>query len=97
MSEGDSSWKQDLVGAMAEWGDPGPVLKITAGPRDFSYEKTPAFDEPFDHGYGGARGCSFTAWTEQRVYFPVEYDGSEWIGSVPRNPCDEATPHQGGG
>lgn len=53
-------------------------------------------DREFDDGYGGAEGCSFTIWTETRVYFPVVYDGSEWISSVPRNPCDEATSHVGG-
>lgn len=52
-------------------------------------------DYEFDSGYGGENGPSFTAWTTNRVYFPVMYDGSEWISSVPRNPCDEATGHQG--
>ena len=36
-------------------------------------------------------------WTAARVYFPACYDGSEWCESVPRNPCDEATTHVGGG
>ena len=53
-------------------------------------------DTPFDSGFGGIEGKPFTAWTENRVYFPVVYDGAEWVGSVPRNPCDEATEHQGG-
>jgi len=52
-------------------------------------------DEEFDPGYGRERGAPFTAWTERRVYFPVCYDGSEWVGSAPRHPCDEATYHQG--
>lgn len=52
-------------------------------------------DVEFDDGYGGAEGEPFTMWTLFRVYFPVVYDGSEWVGSVPRNPCDEATVHQG--
>jgi hypothetical protein len=50
----------------------------------------------FYGGYGGHNGKSFTAWTDARVYFPVVYDGAEWVGSAPRNPCDEATEHQGG-
>ena len=54
------------------------------------------FDRNFDDGYGGPEGSAFTAWTENRVYFPVCYDGAEFVGSAPRNPCDEATDHQGG-
>lgn len=51
----------------------------------------------FYGGYGGSEGKPFTYWTETRVYFPVVYDGSEWVESVPRDPCDEATFHVGGG
>ena len=40
-------------------------------------------------------GCPFTVWTKTRVYFPVTDRLSEWVGSVPRAPNDEATPHQG--
>lgn len=54
-------------------------------------------DYNFDDGFGGTEGMPFTAWTEQRVYFPACYDGAEWIESVPRSPCDEATKHIGGG
>jgi len=50
----------------------------------------------FDRGYGGSEGPHFTAWSEKRVYFPGVYDGAEWIDSVPRHPCDEATKHIGG-
>ena len=51
----------------------------------------------FDDGFGGECGSPFTLWTEKRVYFPLCYDGAEWVGSAPRNPCDEKTRHQGGG
>ena len=54
-------------------------------------------DTKFDAGYGGTGGKSFTAWGEKFVYFPICYDGAEWVGSAPRNPCDIQTPHQGGG
>lgn len=50
----------------------------------------------FDNGYGGSEGKPFTAWSEDYVYFPVVYDGAEWVGRAPRNPSNEATPHQGG-
>jgi hypothetical protein len=52
-------------------------------------------NKSFDNG--GPKGEPFTAWGEKYVYFPVCYDGAEWVGSAPRNPCDKATEHQGGG
>ena len=53
-------------------------------------------DTPFHDGYGGHKGLPFTAWSETKVYFPVVYDGAEWVGYVYRNPCDEASEHWGG-
>jgi hypothetical protein len=52
----------------------------------------------FDNNSGGRYpvGCPFTVWTAARVYFPLQYDGSEWVGSVARNPNGVPTPHQGG-
>jgi hypothetical protein len=50
----------------------------------------------FDDGYGSAEGAAFTAWSTRFVYFPVVYDGSEWVGSVPRHPNGEPTNHVGG-
>jgi len=54
-------------------------------------------DINFKNGYGGTEGPPFTLWTYERVYFPVQYDGSEWVSSVPRNPNGEITYHVGGG
>jgi hypothetical protein len=51
----------------------------------------------FSDGFGGTEGTPFTLWTKKRVYFPVQYDGSEWVGSVSRNPDGIATDHIGGG
>lgn len=53
-------------------------------------------DEKFYDGYGGSEGAPFTLWTTNRVYFPVVYDGSEWVGSVSRSPDGKATYHLGG-
>jgi hypothetical protein len=50
----------------------------------------------FNSGYGGTEGVPFTLWTKKRVYFPVVYDGSEWVGSVSRDPDGVATNHIGG-
>jgi hypothetical protein len=53
-------------------------------------------DVEFDNDFGGSEGPYFLIWTEQRVYFPVVYDGAEWIGSAPRNPQPEGQRHVGG-
>lgn len=50
----------------------------------------------FDADYGLEEGKPFTLWTADYVYFPVSYDGKEWVGAVPRNPCDTPTHHFGG-
>lgn len=42
---------------------------------------------PFYGGFG-THGCPvFTAWTESRVFFSIQYDGAEYLASAPRNPC----------
>ena len=51
----------------------------------------------FDAEWGVVEEKPFTAWSEKYVYFPVTANGGEWVGRAPRNPCDEATKHQGGG
>lgn len=51
-------------------------------------------DTKFDCGYGSEQGPSFTLWTTKYVYFPLEYDGSEWVGWAPRNPDDSQKKHQ---
>ncbi len=57
-------------------------------------------DKEFDSDFGGSNGQPFTAWTSTTVYFPIVYDGSEWVGDAPRNPTKKALgnplEHQGG-
>ena len=89
MSDRTTSWRIEVALLMVELEDKGPLIACTLTDDEF--------DRRFDAGYGGTRGDPFTAWTETRVYFPVQYDGSEWVGSVPRNPCDEKSSHMGGG
>jgi len=80
----NTTWRKELAGAMGDhkesWGD-------IVGQTKFNP------DREFDPGYGSAEGEAFTIWTDKRVYFPLEYDGSEWVSSVPRNPCDEKYDH----
>lgn len=83
-----ATWRRELRAAMAEAGDAGPVIAHAPDPE--------AFDVEFDDGYGGSEGPDVLAWTEERVYFPVVYDGAEWLGSAPRNPTPDGQQHVGG-
>lgn len=53
-------------------------------------------DRKFDTSYGGEDGVPFTLWTKHWVYFPVMYDGAEWVECVLRNPCNISAKHVGG-
>lgn len=89
MNERFVSWRQLISREMRNVEDPGPLIACTLTEEEL--------DVVFYDGFGVAEGKPFTAWTERRVYFPAMYDGSVWVASVPRNPCDEATEHVGGG
>ena len=85
----NTTWKKLLEYAKENAKDDSKIVKCTLPEEDMNKE--------FNGGFGGEEGRPFTAWSENRVYFPLCYDGSEWVGSAPRNPCDEACMHQGGG
>ncbi len=83
-----TTWQKEIADAKGAVSDVSLFVAMTLTLEEYTRE--------FSNGFGGAEGVPFTYWTEDRVYFPVVYDGSEWVGSAPRNPCDEATKHQGG-
>lgn len=85
----DATWKKFLQKACENTGDNFDTLVTTLTENEMNRK--------FESGYGGTRGRPFTAWGEKYVYFPICYDGAEWVGYAPRNPCDEAMDHQGGG
>lgn len=73
---------------------------IAVGEDLLSWQKAlqnPQFKSWFHPGFGGVEGVAFTAWSKDWVYFPVCYDGKEWVARVPRNPCTHITEHVGGG
>lgn len=90
MPDQATSWRELINENMKEhgltWAD---IIATTLTEKELDFM--------FDNGYGGSNGYHFTAWTKDRVFFPVQYDGAEWVGSAPRNPCDEKTEHVGGG
>ena len=84
-----TTWKKEI----------DELLKLNGETWDDVESHTMTDDElnhEFDDGYGGSKGCCFTLWTKTSVYFPVVYDGSEWVGCVSRNPDGIPTCHIGG-
>jgi hypothetical protein len=86
MKPNKTSWSLLFEEAREKLGDSSSIVAIEC--KDWYRQ--------FDYGFGGTEGSPFTAWTEERVYFPIMYDGSEWVGSAPRSPNGEALEHQGG-
>lgn len=88
MASDATTWGVELERARVEAGDTSPV--IARAPQDDATWST-----EFDSGYGLHRGLPVLAWSEERVYFPVVYDGAEWLDSAPRNPVAEGQEHVG--
>jgi hypothetical protein len=77
----------------SEWGEPvqrDDSAVVAVAPFES------VLDFEFDGGFGTSCGPRVLIWTEQRVYFPVTYDGSESLGSAPRNPQPQGQRHVGG-
>jgi len=82
------TWRELLQKALDRVGEcSGDVVSSTITNEELLGE--------FDAGYGGSNGIPFTVWTAARVYFPVTYDGLEWVDSVARDPDGIPTGHIG--
>lgn len=82
------NWKQELEKEIRSLGEDITSLATTLTEEEMTRE--------FDGLKGLNSGDPFTAWTTNYVYFPVIYDGVEWVESVPRDPCMKKTHHIGG-
>ena len=95
-----ATWRELITFEMSRYGESWDDVEAAVidnigqwSPRDCIVAD---FDHDFDDGYGSENGAAFTVWTANHVYFPACYDGSEWCGSVSRNPCDTPNKHIGG-
>jgi hypothetical protein len=79
--DGLTTWQALLDDARKDAKDESPVVSVAPNPD--------ALEVRFDDGYGSPMGGHVLIWTEERVYFPVVYDGAEWLGSAPRNPATQ--------
>ena len=83
------NWKMMLDGVLKENGESWDDVEANTMTEQDMKKK-------FDTGFGGTEGCPFTVWTKNSVYFPLQYDGAEWVGRVSRHPDGKPTEHQGG-
>lgn len=84
-----TTWKIEIEKELKRQGE-------TWGDTTATTLKEEELDVVFESSYGSVEGKPFTMWTKNRVYFPVCYDGSEWVGSVSKNPDIKPTKHIGG-
>jgi len=84
-----TTWRTLLIDAMASHEE--TMLDIVS-----STMTAEQMDVEFDNGYGTEEGIPFTVWTHNRVYFPICYDGAEWVGSASRATDGVPTRHMGG-
>jgi len=70
---------QNSIGQWCSWNSetPPPIIKTTV-------EGLP--DREFDDGYGAVEGEPMIAFGPNYVYISVQYDGSEHVEAIPRNP-----------
>lgn len=85
-----TTWRAEIIHEMSKHGETWADLESCTLSEN-------QLDVAFDANHGTEEGAPFTAWTRNRTYFPVCYDGAEWVASVARNPDGKPTPHVGGG
>ena|SRR3990172_3728886 len=81
------SWKDMLNSALKRNGESWSDVVFNTMAEEEMAKK-------FYTGFGIVEGCPFTVWTKNSVYFPLQYEGSEWVGRVSRNPDGNPTIHQ---
>lgn len=98
-----ATWRKLIQQVMAINGDQwGNIEMANIGANDnvFTFEggtPDPSWNREFDNGHGIEEGDHFIVWTKNYIYFPVCYDGGEWVESIPRNPIrDYVQEHIGG-
>lgn len=82
-------WRDLIVYCMSEYNEKWEDV-VSYVPDDGKW-----LDYLFDDTYGSIEGEPFTLWTKGRVYFPMVFDGSEWVASISRDPDGVITKHLG--
>ena len=103
-----TTWESKIKAERDKWDDESNLVAIKfARPNSLEFDNNPNADLlsdaellqiGFDDGYGSNNGRPFIMYTKKRIYFPVCYDGAEWVASVPIEYDPDFEPvHFGGG
>ena len=95
----DRTWRELITEDMENNSDSWDNIE-SIQPTLNANDPEPWIDKEFDTEFGSTEGTPFTIWTKQWIYFPVQYDGSEWVESIPRHPHTQENwkpYHYGGG
>ena len=65
-----------------EW--PGWRIEELPPPVRCTFDELP--ERAYDPSYGAPEGEPFIGFSDRYVYISLQYDGSEWIAPIPRNP-----------
>lgn len=80
------TWRKLITEDMEEYGETwADLVSLTLTDSEL--------DTIFDAQEYAMQGKPFTAWSKRRVYFPVVYDGKEFVASVSRHPDGIPTKH----
>lgn len=82
-----TTWKRLCLEEIERCG----IAKNIDGPLIFTVDRA-FLDLEFETGYDDTCVMGWCAWTRNRVFFPVTYDGEVVVRSVPRHPVQETIP-----
>lgn len=86
-----------VFGTMERWNESWAELPTAGVVVRFDSISSVVLDRTFDDGYGGTETPDICAWSKSWVIFSTNYDGSEYLEWVPRNPTDHRPVRPGGG
>lgn len=100
--ESASNWKDTILEAMSgndeDESDISAIQYASAyGGEPENADSLDVFDYYRNTGFGGATCDAVRIFTEEHIYLTSNYDGSQSIVSVSRNPSDESIVAPGGG
>lgn len=82
-----TTWRKEISRTMLSKGDGWDHAEwIDAKDAGTGMTVDALLDYPFDSDFGLPQGPDFVVYTRKWVYIPWEYDGSEFVVAIRRNP-----------
>ena len=94
----EETWRSLLESEQQCRGDTTPIIDLKWIEEPEAWEPENSLDNKISTGWDGPKGKAFVAWSEERVYFSLFYDGaSTSVRSMPRNPSNNVQKIETGG